>query len=319
MEYQEKVYEEDNRLFKTKSIGSTYVKGMGNCYCIFRVGKNFKSINQINGFQKHMEREIDTPNANKNISNLLLHGSKDIVGDVERYIKGAWRRKDSVLAKELLLTASPQFFKNISDDELYKWVEDNYNWLKQEFGDNLIYANVHFDETSPHINALVVPKFQNEKGYVLANKRYFGGVQKLREWQDKYSEAMQKNFPALKRGIRFSKAKHIEVKHFYGIINHSITSQELKDVAKGNLLLESNLKRVQGTLNAYRGYSDKVFKEKQTLEEENKNLLIEMKQLKKDKEQYKEVIKAMSILYNLPKNAVEKTFRYVENKLEQEK
>lgn len=138
------IYDEDNRIFKTKSISSTHIPFHG--YCIFRVGKSYKSLQEIKGFQKHMEREIETPNANRNISNLLLIGNKDIVSDVEKYIQEAWRRKDSVLAKSLLLTASPQFFKNISDDDIYKWVDTNVNWLKEQFGDNLVYANVHMDK-----------------------------------------------------------------------------------------------------------------------------------------------------------------------------
>lgn len=172
-------------------------------------------------------------------------------------------------------------------------------------------------ETTPHINALIVPRFTNDKGYVLANKRYFGGAMALREWQDKYADAISQTFPMLKRGVKFSKAKHIEIRHFYGIINHSITPQELTEVAKHNKLLESNLKNVQATLQAYKGYSDKSFHEIQKLKEENQQLLQNMQQLKKDKEQYKEVIKAMSNLYHLPQNAIEKTIKYVQENLKE--
>lgn len=87
----------------------------GQLYAIFRVGeKKYKTIGSIEGYQRHMEREQETPNANPNISNVRLIGSNFIMQDVKEYIEGIKLRKNGVIARDLLLTASPKFFENLS-------------------------------------------------------------------------------------------------------------------------------------------------------------------------------------------------------------
>ena len=120
-------------------------------YCIFRVGKSFKTVdgnmaktlNAIKNFQKHMERETEVPNANTEIKNEILIGNKDIYGVVAEYIKDIKLRKDGVVAKELLMTASPDFFKHLMSQDLEKWKSENVKWLKDNFSTNCVYATVH--------------------------------------------------------------------------------------------------------------------------------------------------------------------------------
>jgi len=134
----------------------TYKNSNKHFYAIFRIGNKLKivdgslknTLNTIKAFQKHMEREQETPNANKEIQNEILIGDKNIYGNVKEYIKDIKLRKNGVLARELLMTASPDFFKNMMPGELNKWVEDNRRWLENRFGDNVQYAILHLDEST---------------------------------------------------------------------------------------------------------------------------------------------------------------------------
>ena len=120
-------------------------------YCIFRIGNKLKvvdgslknTLNTIKQFQKHMERQQETTNANTEISNEILIGNKNVYGAVKEYIKDVKLRKNGVLARELLMTASPDFFKSMLPGELELWVDDNRRWLDKRFGDNCIYATLH--------------------------------------------------------------------------------------------------------------------------------------------------------------------------------
>lgn len=119
-------------------------------YCIFRVGKKYKSIGTIRGFLIHVKREQATPNANtlKTQENKVLIGGSEPFKDIQNYLKDCKVYKNSTIGRELLLTASPQFFKGISPDDFDKWVDINRGWLKEKFHDNVRFAILHLDETS---------------------------------------------------------------------------------------------------------------------------------------------------------------------------
>lgn len=134
----------DDRLFKNKSITSTHISGRN--YAIFRVGeRKLKSLPAIKGFEKHMERKQDTPNSDPWKDNIRLIGTDDIYGDVKDYIKDCKLRKDSVIARDILLTASHDFF-NLPPEQLQKWIDLNAKFLKDSFGDNCRYATLHRDK-----------------------------------------------------------------------------------------------------------------------------------------------------------------------------
>lgn len=107
------------------------------------------------------------------------------------------RRKDAVEAVELVLSASPEFFDAINTDRakladdltLKKWANASHNFLKSEFGSNLIDVVLHMDESSPHIHAIVIPLTKD--GRLNANGP--GGIMsklEMRARQTRYAEAM---------------------------------------------------------------------------------------------------------------------------------
>ncbi|MDV7398961.1 plasmid recombination protein, partial [Arthrospira platensis SPKY1] len=157
-----------------------------------------------------------------------------------------------------MLTASPDFFKYASEDDKYKWVEVNLEFLNKEYGDNCIYATCHFDETaSPHIHGLITAKFPhefktNDKKFILNSNKYFGGKELLKDLQDKYGKFMNEQFPILKRGIEGSTAKHTEIKRFYGMVRAEKQAENEEETHRYNLYLRTNLKQTEGILNAYK-------------------------------------------------------------------
>ncbi len=201
-------------------------------YAICRVEK-LKTFSNIIGSRKHTNRQQDTPNANRNIKNVELIRNpenkeleelvKDKIGDIKY-------RKDAVLCSELLLTASPEYFRPdtpekagyFDQEQLLAWVKVNLKWLKERYGNNLIKATLHLDESTPHIAAYVVPIYEKDGQRRLSHRELFGGNlkdAKLSKLQDDYAQAMA--HLSLERGIKGSKAKHQSVKRYYAQLNQA--------------------------------------------------------------------------------------------------
>lgn len=129
---------------------------------------------------------------------------------------------------------------------------------------------------------------------------------------------MQTTFKQLNRGIKFSKAKHIEIRHFYSMINTKVDENDIESLcanAKNAELLKIKLKGLDDTLQTYKKFYLKSDQEKKKLLEENKELNKNIVDLKKDKDLYKESVSVMSQIYNIPQNAVESVLSYVKNQM----
>ena len=307
-------------------------KGVGqrHFYAIFRIGKKYKivdgsmknTLNTIKGFQKHMEREMEVLNANKNIENEILIGDKNIYNLVKEYTKDIKLHKNNILARELLCTASPDFFKSLLPGQLEQWKEDNINFLKESFGTNILYSTLHKDEKTWHIHSLIVPRFTNKKGeYILSNTRYFDGVEKFREWQTNYALSMQKRFKSLNRGVKYSKAKHLTIKQYYSLINKNLDTKDLSQTiakAKNNELLEIKIRAIEKTLEVYKNYSSKNERIKESVVLQSKELVKEIEKMKEDHEVYKDALSLLSQKYKIPQYIVKDIIKECEQINEKE-
>lgn len=208
----------------------------GILYAVFRINnRKIKKLTDIKQFKKHLEREKEVLNADKerSIENKILIGGSDLYKDFKEYIKPCKLRKNGNLAHEIILTASREYFRNIDDKEKEMWIEANVNFLKNKFGGSCIYAVLHNDETTPHIHALISRKAKDKKGNTIINNSYFfDGATKLRNWQDEYGNAMSEF--NLSRGIKFSKATHVQLRHFYALVENEINVNKLIDVLDNN-------------------------------------------------------------------------------------
>lgn len=204
----------------------------GVLYAVFRVDGKHKTLSSIKGFQKHMEREQETLNAdsNKTYNNRILIGNSNIYKLMKDNISDCKLRKNGNIATELLLTASKQYFDNISPEQKEMWIDENIKFINKHFNESCIYAVLHEDETTPHIHALISQRAKDRWGNtVINNSIHFGGTKEImREWQDKYSESMSQF--NLSRGIRFSKAHHVKIRQFYALINDNMSIEKLNSL-----------------------------------------------------------------------------------------
>lgn len=229
---------------------------------IIRVAK-IKSLSDLYGYQKHVNREIDTPNADTELNdeNFIMRGSNNVVNTVKDFmnehnlkIDGQGTKNQSVLCTEMLITASPDFFKdkdgNIDKNLVEKWAYSNDKWLKDQYGDNYLFSKVHLDETTPHISVIIQPTTYHSryKREVLAHKSWFGkdvnkGYNKLRDLQENYPKAMQEAGFNLQRGIEKSKAKHQDIKTYYGKMNNikEAVEEAVAEVVESNKSLLQDL------------------------------------------------------------------------------
>jgi len=286
-------------------------------YSIYRIGKKYKEMTSVRNFEKHMERNMEVPNADKNIKNEILIGDKNINKNVNEYIKDVKLRKNSVIARELLMTASPDFFKGLMASDLEQWKNDNIKFLKDNFGDNCIYATLHKDEKTWHIHSLIVPKFKNKKNdWVLSNSRYFDGIDKFRAWQDKYALSMRQHFKCLNRGVKYSKAKHITMKEYYSMLNKKLNENSQEQIlakAKNSELQEIKIKAIERTLQVYKNYNSKNSLEKVKAITEAKELVKSIDNLKESKYIYKKALSILSQKYKVPQYLIDQAIKECEN------
>jgi len=129
-------------------------------------------------------------------------------------------RKDAVKAVEILCTASPEYFNgNEIDDRLTAFCKQAQDFINERYGnENIMTTDVHLDEKTPHIHFVIVPITKDKK---LSAKTVCGNRKDYQQLQDDFAEKM-KNL-GLKRGVKGSNAKHIEMKEFYGALKNDIT------------------------------------------------------------------------------------------------
>lgn len=172
------------------------------------------SHGKIGAAASHLYRTRPTPNADPDLfEKNQFAGEKCETVDKVKARLPAKVRKNAVLAVEVLMTASPEYFADKTEDQVIFWKEQSLEWCQKYFGGekNLVDWAFHLDETTPHIHAIVVPI--DPKGKLNA-RHFLGGADKLSQMQTDYAQAMSQF--KLDRGIKKSIATHQEIKKYYG-------------------------------------------------------------------------------------------------------
>jgi hypothetical protein len=193
-------------------------------YSIARLAK--QKGGNVGSSSLHNSRQRQTLNADPSRE----HENKIIIGDPEIEVPqrvreiihehGGKPRKDSVEAVEMLLTASPEWWRNdkgeFDKDKVDQFCKAASRFLlDQKNGGICARATLHLDERSPHIHAHVVPIDPKGK---LSCKYYFGDREKCSKWQTAFFEEVK--HLGLERGKEQSYARHTDVKEFYAQITH---------------------------------------------------------------------------------------------------
>jgi len=118
-----------------------------------------------------------------------------------------------VLAREMLLSASPEFFEGMSRADVDKWAAASVDWAKARFGaDRVGQAVLHLDEQTPHLHLFLLPTKATKTGLTLSDRALglAGSKHDLSKLQDDYAAAMQPF--KLERGKPGSSATHQKTK-----------------------------------------------------------------------------------------------------------
>jgi hypothetical protein len=212
---------------------------------ILRIEK-LKTFGNVAGSDDHVTRNRETPNADPTRKNVRLIGGEDS-RSLEEIVKEKIStlkhlpRKDAVLCTEMFLSASPEYFRPLdpslsgqwSDERMQQWAIASRDWLAQNYGSKCVRAELHLDESTPHIHAYIVPL--NEKTGRVSHDAMFGGRGgqgriKLSKLQDSYAAALAPL--GIERGVKGSKATHTKVKEYYQAVN----SEPLTAVITNNQL-----------------------------------------------------------------------------------
>jgi len=176
-------------------------------------------IGNLGGIQRHNQRETDH-HSNKEIDIERSYLNYDLVNaepinyrekiheiiDSQRASKRAVR-KDAVLVDEWIITSDRPFFEH-ADTE--KFFQDSLDYFAQRCGiQNIAYATVHLDETTPHMHLGIVPMHEKR----LSSKELFTR-KSLKEIQEELPHYLQERGHAIERGIKGSEQKHLTVEEY---------------------------------------------------------------------------------------------------------
>ncbi len=220
-------------------------------YGIFR-SEPIMTLNDLAQIGTHNKREKKAYKSNPNIKLELTKNNVELVPLKEKYVKGfhnltkeyrkqheekqkterddrkrsyseMLNKSKSVVADELLFTATNKFFKDKDKDFILEWANTCMNFVYNDLGytkEQVLHATLHLDEATPHIHCVVVPlvkkldKRTNTERYTISKKQYIKDKLHLSQLQDIYNDRLQEKGYDLERGIKVSNAKHQKVREF---------------------------------------------------------------------------------------------------------
>ena len=174
-------------------------------YAILRFAK-YKGP-EIGHIESHNERtkekyasnpDVDTSRSHLNFH--LVTPQRKYRAEAEKQIAeaGCRTRSDSVRVVEVLVTASPEFFKGKKKAEVRAYFNEALDFMqKHQSKDTIISAVVHMDEKTPHMHLCFVPLTEDKR---LSAKEIVGNKKKLTWWQDEFWKHMVGKYPDLERG-----------------------------------------------------------------------------------------------------------------------
>ena len=184
--------------------------------------------------KEHDERQKTEREDRKKTFNQMLNNSRNVVAD------------------ELLFTATNDFFKNMSKEDVKRWADTCMEFVYQDLGytkEQILHATVHMDEKTPHIHCVVIPlvkkfdKRTNSERYTISKKQYIRDKQHLSELQDKYHQRLKNNGYDLERGLKGSNVENLSVKEY-----KKITSNLEKELTKKENNLEKSINNLEEQL-----------------------------------------------------------------------
>lgn len=185
-------------------------------YGIIRLAK-FNSA-AVRGIQIHDEREKEKSHSNPDIDfnktadNYTLQERQNktynqiIKERLEQLPLKKAVRKDAIVMCSFVVTSDSDFFNNNTAETEKEYFNKAYEFVKNKYGENnIISAEVHKDETTPHLHINFIPVTADER---LSAKELFSKVS-LKKLQDEFYQQVSKQF-GLERGGLEEHQKNID-------------------------------------------------------------------------------------------------------------
>lgn len=188
--------------------------------------KKFK-LTQVNGLGRHDERETDR-HRNQEIDVTQSGENYTVVPDefrkpdnvtLQKFVQQRISegrdssravRKDAVVLTEWVVGSDHQFFESLTNAQTKHFFEDAYAWFANRYGaENIPYATVHMDETTPHMHMGVIPLTNGR----LSAKSLFNRDE-LRNVQAEFPEYLKSRFWKIERGQKGSQHRHLSVEEY---------------------------------------------------------------------------------------------------------
>lgn len=199
-------------------------------YAIMRAKKHKATGGGLKVALMHLYRERETPNADPTKANLWFEEDGEqttkaaiarLTSEIERVneSRGRKMRKDAVVAIEYVMTTSPEWFSDNPKErekQADNFAKEARKWLEKTIPDGkVIAAQVHMDETTPHLSIFITPTHRlSDDKFSFSAREFLGGYEALQKQQDSFAEHMKPL--GLERGKRRSQATHESVNRFYG-------------------------------------------------------------------------------------------------------
>ena len=257
-------------------------------YAILRFAK-YKGP-EIGHIESHNERTKEKYASNPDVDTYRSHLNFHLVfperkyrAEAEKQIAeaGCRTRSNSVRVVEVLVTASPEFFKGKKKAEIKAYFQEALDFIQQHQNPRtIISAVVHMDEKTPHMHLCFVPLTEDKR---LSAKEIVGNKKKLTWWQDEFWKHMVGKYPDLERGESASETgrTHIPPRLFkeavhlnrmkdqiMAVLNDSNPFNKKSKVEELETLLDKYVPGVEAMRTRLKKY-DKTYKE---LTEENAEL-----------------------------------------------
>lgn len=108
--------------------------------------------------------------ARSHLNQVLEGDERGLVQSLRNFYAGGVQKPAKQSEKpylRIVLSASPEYFRpddpevvgTWEEDRLAAWVEASMNQLREEHGADLVFAELHLDEDTPHIHAVVAPTY----------------------------------------------------------------------------------------------------------------------------------------------------------------
>ena len=161
--------------------------------------------------------------------------------DRKKTFKQILDRSNNVIADELMFTATNEFFKDMTKDDIKEWADTCMEFVYNDLGykkEQVLHATIYMDEITPYVHCVVVSlikkydKRTNTERYTISKKQYIRDKIYLSELQDEYHKRLTDKGYDLERGIK-------------GSYNVNINIRELKKITrKLNIDLNNKTQRL---------------------------------------------------------------------------